>query len=247
MRESVLVVGATSAIGRAIARQLAASGRNVVLAGRRTAELERSARDLEIRYGVSAFVQPFDALDWDSYASFFSACQQACGGELDGVVLCHGDMPEQAEAELDPRLCRRLIDVNYASPVCLLELAARDFEARGRGFLCALSSVAGDRGRPSNHIYGSSKAALSTYLEGLRARMARHGVRVVTVKPGFVDTALTYGRPGLFLVASPDRVAADVLRGIERDRAVVYTPGFWAVILFIIRNIPDPIFKRLSL
>lgn len=247
MRETALVVGASSAIGRAIARRLAATGFDLILAGRRTEELERSARDLEIRFGVAACVQPFDALDWSSYARFFSACKQECEGELAGIVLCHGDMPEQAESEADPALARRVIDVNYASPVCLLEIASRHFQARGRGFICALSSVAGDRGRPSNYIYGSSKAALSTYLQGLRARLAKHGVRVVTIKPGFVDTALTYGRAGLFAVASPERVAIDVVRGIERDRAVVYTPRFWALILGVIRSIPDPIFKRLSL
>jgi short-subunit dehydrogenase len=247
MKDCALVVGATSAIGRAIAAQLAAAGFDLVLAGRREAELERNARDLEIRFGVAASVRTFDALDFDTYEAFFASCREPSGATLAGVVLCHGEMPEQSEAEADAALTRRLIDVNYASPVCLLEIAARHFQDLGRGFVCALSSVAGDRGRPSNHIYGSSKAALSTYLQGLRSRMARHGVRVVTVKPGFVDTALTYGRPGLFLVASPEKVARDVLRGIERDRAVVYTPRFWALILGIIRSIPDPIFKRLPL
>jgi len=117
----------------------------------------------------------------------------------------------------------------------------------GRGFICAVSSVAGDRGRQSNYLYGSTKAALSTYLQGLRNRLARSGVRVVTVKPGFVDTAMTFGRPGMFLVASPQRVGRDVFRAVRRGRCEVYTPWFWRGIMAAIKAIPEPVFKRMKL
>ena len=247
MSGSVLLVGATSGIGRALARRLAADGHDLILAGRREQELRRDARDLEIRSGIRASSLAFDARDWEAYDPFVAACTGGRAGELEGVVMCLGDMPEQADAEADPALARRAIDVNYASVVTLFERIAPGLQARGRGYLCAISSVAGDRGRPSNHIYGSTKAGLDAYLQGLRPRLAKSGVRVVTVKPGFVDTGLTFGRPGMFLVASPEEVAGDIVRAIERDRAVVYSPGFWRILLWIIRSIPDPIYKRLSL
>ncbi len=245
--QSALVVGASSAIGRAIAKRLAASGSNLVLAGRQTDELERSARDLMVRFGVHASVRHFDALAFDDYPKFFEDCAGDFAEGLSGIVLCHGEMPDQQRAEADPAVARRTIEVNYSSAVSLLEIAARYFETRPNSWICAISSVAGDRGRPSNYIYGSTKGALSIYLQGLRARLAKQSVRVVTVKPGFVDTALTYGRPGMFLVAAPDSIAAAALRGVRRDRPVVYAPAFWALVMGVIRLIPDAVFKRLSL
>ena len=247
MSESALVLGASSAIGRAIARRLASQGVSLVLAGRRLEELERCARDLEVRYGVEVAVECYEALDFDSHAELFETCAKRFDAGLDGVVLCHGVMAEQEDAERDFATARHMIDVNYSSAVSLLGLAADYLARRGQGWICGISSVAGDRGRPSNFLYGSTKAALDTYLGGLRARLAPAGVRVVTIKPGFVDTGLTWGRPGLFLVATPEKVAADTLRAIRRDRAVRYTPRFWALALWLIRHIPDPIFKRLRL
>ncbi|MFP8872964.1 MAG: SDR family NAD(P)-dependent oxidoreductase, partial [Myxococcota bacterium] len=150
-------------------------------------------------------------------------------------------------AKTDALAARRMIETNYLASVSVLEACAAEFESRGRGWICAVSSVAGDRGRPSNYLYGSSKAGLSAYLQGLRARLARANVGVLDVKPGFVDTSLTWGRAGLFLVASPDRVARDAWRGIRRNRAVVYTPWFWRPIMMVIRAIPDAVFKRMRL
>ncbi len=178
----------------------------------------------------------------------------AAGGRIVGVVLCHGFMAEQDDAQRDGALVRQMIDVNYTSAVTLLERAADHFETQSNGaggdggrFLCAISSVAGDRGRRSNYLYGSTKAALSAYLQGLRHRMARRGVAVVDVRPGFVDTAMTWGRPGTFLVAPPDRVAADVVDAVRKRRAVVYTPGFWRGIMFAIRNVPNVVMHRTKL
>jgi decaprenylphospho-beta-D-erythro-pentofuranosid-2-ulose 2-reductase len=142
---------------------------------------------------------------------------------------------------------RRVIDTNYTSAVSVLNLAADYLEQRRGGFICGLSSVAGDRGRQSNYLYGSSKAALSTYLQGLRNRLTRARVRVVTVKPGFVDTKMTFGLSGMFLVATPERVAKDISQAIRRGRSVVYTPWFWRPIMLVIRTIPEFIFKRMKL
>lgn len=242
-----VLVGATSGIGRAIARRLAAEGYDLILAGRRLDELALLSADLEVRFGTKNEVRPFEALAFGSHPEFFEECASFFGDALHGVLLCHGEMPDADLAAQDFETAHRCIEINFTSAVSLLTLASRHLEARGRGWICAVSSVAGDRGRPSNYVYGSSKAALSTYLGGLRPRLARAGVSVVDVKPGFVDTGLTWGRPGMFLVATPERVADDVMRGIRRDRAVVYTPRFWALILFVIRALPDFVFKRLQL
>jgi short-subunit dehydrogenase len=166
---------------------------------------------------------------------------------LHGVILCHGYLANQAKAQQDFDEARRMIDVNYTSAVSILNVAASYFEARQAGFVCALSSVAGDCGRQSNHIYGSTKAALNTYLEGLRVRLAKAGVPVTTVKPSFVDTRMTRGQPGMFLVAKPERVARDICRAIRRRRGVVYTPWFWWGIMAIVCAIPTFLFNRLKL
>jgi len=242
-----IIVGATSGIGRAIARRLAKEGYCLFLAGRDLDAMRAIATDIQVRFGVKAGIRTFEALDFDSHAEFFGDCVETFAGDLRGLVLCHGQMPEQEDAERDFAVARRMIEVNYLSAVSLLGLAAIHFEAAQCGFIAAISSVAGDRGRASNYLYGSSKSALSALLSGLRVRLAKSGVGVLDVRPGFVDTQLTWGRPGMFLVASPDRVAHDVYRGIVKNRAVVYTPFFWALIMSIIRGIPDIVFRRLSL
>ena len=263
MTTNVLILGATSAIARAVADRLAAQGCRLVIAARETEELDRLAADLRFRHRAEVTPLRFDALDFDAHPAFMEAAAGHLGGRLDGVVLCHGAMAEQAEAQTDFALARRMIDTNYTSAVSVLNLAAERLEsppstptpspqpdAQSGGFqrfLCVISSVAGDRGRPSNYIYGSTKAALDAYLEGLRARLFKAGVAVTTVKPGFVDTAMTWGLPGMFLVAKPQMVARDMDRAIKKGSAVVYTPWFWRIIMAIIRAIPRPVFNRMKL
>lgn len=246
-RGGALVVGATSGMGQAIARRLAQEGIPLILAGRDMEALERQAKDLQVRFRIDVEVRAFEALRFESHAEFWKRCVEHFDGELEGVMLCHGEMPEQEDAARDFSVARRMIDINYVSMVSLLNLAAQHFEQRGHGWIAALSSVAGDRGRPSNYLYGSTKSALSAVLSGMRARLDGRGIVVVDVRPGFVDTGLTWGRPGMFLVASPDRVARDVIRGITRNRAIVYTPCFWLGIMFIIRAIPEFVFRKLKL
>jgi decaprenylphospho-beta-D-erythro-pentofuranosid-2-ulose 2-reductase len=253
---NVVILGATSAIARAVADRLAAQGCRLVLGAREVDEAERLAADLRVRYRAEASAAAFDALDFDSHSAFMDAAVDQLGGRLDGVVLCHGAMAEQADAQADFALVRSMIDTNYTSAVSVLNLAAERLlaqapggeEGGGRGgFLCVISSVAGDRGRPSNYLYGSTKAALDAYLEGLRARLFKAGIAVTTVKPGFVDTAMTWGLPGMFLVAKPQMVARDMDRAIRRRSAVVYTPWFWRFIMAIIRAVPRPVFNRMKL
>lgn len=242
-----IIVGATSGIGRAIARRLGAAGYSLILAGRDLDALGEIAGDIQVRFAATAEPRSFEALDFESHAEFFGECVEYFAGNLRGLVLCHGQMPDQDAASHDFALVRRMIEVNYLSAVSLLGIAADHLELEQRGFIAAITSVAGDRGRASNYLYGSSKSALSAVLSGMRVRLAKSGVSVIDVRPGFIDTQLTWGRPGMFLVASPDTVARDLYRGIVKNRAVVYTPFFWAPIMWIIRAIPDFVFRRLRL
>jgi short-subunit dehydrogenase len=246
---SAIVLGATSGIGREVARRLGSEGYDLVLAGRDEAELQRHAADVAIRYGVRAEAVPFDAEATATHEAFYAGCRERLGGSPEVVVLCYGDMADQREAERDFGLARRMIDVNLASPISVLEIAARDLIERGRGTLCAIGSVAGDRGRQSNYLYGSTKAGLATYLQGLRHRLARTKVRVLTVKPGFVDTGMTWGllKSNSPLVASPAKVAEDIVKAIHKKRRQLYTPWFWRWIMLIIRTVPEPLFVRTKL
>jgi short-subunit dehydrogenase len=247
MNDAVLIVGATSAIARGIANALAADGRTLILAARDTDEAERLAADLRIRHNIDAATEKYDALDSDSHSQFFQRCLDLSDGALGGVVMCQGYMAPQAAAQNDPVEARRIIDINYTSAATLLNLAAAHFEPRKRGFICGVSSVAGDRGRQSNYVYGSAKAAFTTFLQGLRNRLTPAGVPVITIKPGFVDTAMTWGLPGMFLVASPHKVGRDVRRAINKKKSTVYTPWFWWGIMTIIKSVPEPIFRRMKM
>lgn len=241
-----VVLGASSAIARAFARAAAAGGAAVILAGRDQADLEATAADLRLRHGVAATVQDFDALDFAQHGAFAEAIAGSVDGPL-GIFLAFGVMPTQAAINADRALALATIDANLTGAVSVLQAFAPLLEARGSGHVVALSSVAGDRGRPKNYVYGAAKAGLSAYLQGLRARLHRAGVGVVTVKPGFVDTAMTFGLPGLFLVAPPEAVAAAALAAARKGREVIYTPFFWRWIMLIIRLIPERIFKRLDI
>jgi short-subunit dehydrogenase len=242
-----MILGGTSGIARAVAAEFARHGYGLMLVARRQEELETVAADLRVRYAVPVQTALLDALDESGRDGAIDAALQAVGDSLAGVVLAIGYLGDQKQAESDWAEARRILDTNFTSSVALLNRVANHMEPRGRGFIAAISSVAGDRGRQSNYFYGSAKAALSTYLSGLRNRLAPRGVRVVTIKPGFVDTPMTYGKPGMFLVASPEAAARGIVKAIRGGRDVAYVPGFWAIIMGIIRAIPEPIFKKLKL
>lgn len=241
---TVLVLGATSTIAQETIHQLGKRKMNLILTGRREDELNVLKKDLEIRYGIQVDCKLFDALDFDDHERFFFEVTKT-HPSLDGVLLMYGAMSDQKEAEQSFSASRQMIDVNYTSAVSILNIAANYFEKQKKGFIGAVSSVAGERGRKSNYIYGSTKAGLSVYLEGLRNRLHDSGVQVMTIKPGMVDTKMTYGvvddSP---LLASPAKVGSDIAKGIEKKRHVLYTPWFWLVIMFIIKIIPEFIFKR---
>jgi decaprenylphospho-beta-D-erythro-pentofuranosid-2-ulose 2-reductase len=244
---TVLIVGATSGIGGALARELASQGYDMILAGRREDALLGQVRDLELRHCVRVTARVFEASDFTAHARFIASCVDQAEGGLAGIALCFGAMEEEALAAAHIDRALEMIEVNFSSPVSILDRAAEYFESRGEGWICAITSVAGDRGRASNYHYGSTKAGLSAYLSGLRVRMARVGVHVLDVRPGMVDTKLTYGLPGLIFPAAPSLVARDVTRAIAKGTAVLYTPRFWRYIMLGIRLLPQAIFKRLAL
>jgi short-subunit dehydrogenase len=245
MSEAVLILGATSAIARATAAAFAAQGTALYLAARDEEELGRIAADLRIRYGVAVHHGSFDAEAVDSHAEFFQSVLAAMP-RLSGVVLAFGYLGDQQVAR-DFAVGARIIAVNFTGAVSVLNLCADYFEQARRGFIIGISSVAGDRGRQSNYVYGSAKGALSLYLQGLRNRLYPGGVRVITVKPGFVDTAMTFGLPGLFLVATPQYVGTRIAAAPGRSADVVYLPWFWRYIMLVIQLIPECIFKRMKL
>jgi short-subunit dehydrogenase len=242
---TVLILGATSAIASALAREFAAHKFDLVLGGRDREELGALAADLSLRYGVRAGVLPFEALDTQTHASTLRSFLSGAGNALEGVVVCLGYLGDQAKGQCDWEEARRILETNFTGCVSALNILANHFEPRHTGFICAISSVAGDRGRQSNYLYGAAKAGLSAFLQGLRNRLFHAHVKVITVKPGFVDTGMTYGRPGLFLVASPESVAKGIFRAIAKGKAVVYLPWFWRLTMLIVQSIPEAIFKRL--
>lgn len=238
-----LVLGASSSIARAFIRLAAAEGAALILAGRDLADMERSAADALVHGAASAEVRVFDAADPAGHAAFAAALPE---GPLN-IFLAFGLMYPQAAIDADPALAAEVIAVNYQGAVSILARLEPRLAAAGQGAIVVLSSVAGDRGRPSNFVYGSAKAGLNTYLQGLRARLGRSGVSVTTVKAGFMDTAMTYGLPGMFLVASPEAAAQACVDAAKKKRNVLYFPLFWWLIMRIIKAIPERVFKRLKL
>ncbi len=241
-----LVLGGSSAIANAFAHEAAAAGHGVVLAGRDLEDLQQSAADVAIRHGVAAHAMAFDAVDYDRHPEFMDACRKVSDGTMN-LFLAFALMPEQSEMEQDFALARRAIEATYLGAASILSAAAPVFEEQGAGQIVVIGSVAGDRGRIKNYIYGSAKAGLHAFVQGLRARLSRAGVSVTTIKPGFIDTAMTWGQPGLFLVASPKECASACLRYANAGAEVRYVPWFWWGIMTIIKSIPERIFKRLSI
>jgi decaprenylphospho-beta-D-erythro-pentofuranosid-2-ulose 2-reductase len=246
---NILIYGATSRIAHECARLWARQGHRILLLGRSAERLAPVAADLRvlsvdpeaIRTGV------LDLAEESGVRARIQAADAELGG-FDAVLVAHGWLPDQAEAQSDPAQLRRAVEVNALSVAQVCEAVAARMEARGRGTVAVVGSVAGDRGRQSNYIYGASKGFVERYCQGLRNRLHGSGVRVVLIKPGPTDTPMTRGMaatPGK--LADPAAVAADIVRGIAAGRKVVYTPGIWRWIMTIIRWIPESLFVRLKL
>ena len=241
-RKTVLILGATSDIARATARRHGARGDALILAGRDPARLEEQAADLRLRFGVPVDIRRLDVLEPDGYGTFVDDLPVL----PDVAISAVGLLGDQAAAERDPVLADRIIRSNFTGPAAVLATLANAMAARGSGVLVGISSVAGDRGRAANYIYGSAKSGFTAFLSGLRGRMARHGVRVVTVRPGFVRTRMTEGLklPPL-LTAEPDEVARAILRTESGGETDIYVRPIWRLIMAVVRALPEPLFRRI--
>jgi len=243
----ILVIGATSAIAHATSRIYAARGAQLVLMGRSAQKLAASADDLRVLGAARVEVLQADANDFAAQPSLIDKAFEILQ-RIDVVLVAHGTLSDQAQCQLSVPALIEEFNTNALSAMAMLTLIANRMEQQGHGAIAVISSVAGDRGRPSNYVYGSAKAALTTFLGGLRARLFKSGVHVVTVKPGFVDTPMTAAiKKGGPLWAKPDVIAAGIVQSIEKRRNVVYLPWFWRYIMLIIQHVPEFIFKRLSL
>ncbi|WP_163846837.1 SDR family oxidoreductase [Pseudooceanicola aestuarii] len=244
MTEPVLIIGGRSDIGLAIAHAFAAEGHPIQLAARRAETLAAEQRDIELRHGVQVSLHECDAVAIETHQALADSLPAA-----PGIVICAvGAMGDQEADELDMTAAAAVMRANFEGPAALLGLFANRMAERGRGVIVGISSVAGDRGRATNYIYGSAKAGFTAYLAGLRNRMARQGVHVLTVKPGFVNTAMTEGMdlPGK-LTAEPAELGAAVLRAVRRRRNVIYVRPIWWLVMAIIRNIPEALFKKMRI
>ena len=242
----VVFVGATRGMGRALARRMAERGEQLFLLGRDAEALERTASDLAVR-GAAGPVGHAD-LDLEDTAGFEAALDRATEvlGDFDTVVITAGLFATQEDLEADPALAERLTRVNFTNTVFLCEQVRKRLLARGGGTLCVFSSVAGERGRKPVVIYGASKAGLSHYLEGLDHKHRADGLKVVTVKPGFVKTGMTAGLQPPPFAGEPDQVADIVLGAIDRGSPVVYAPGAWALVMAVIRRLPRAVMRRVG-
>lgn len=244
IRGHVLILGATSDVAVALAAKYASERFSLTLAGRDQQRIAVIAGDLEIRYRIPVSIAPFDAIDFKSHEIFYNTISP----RPDVVICVFGLLGEQVSAQSDWRACATIIDSNYTGAVSILNVVATDFEHRKAGVIIGISSVAGDRGRQSNYIYGSAKAGFTAYLSGLRNRLFKSNVHVLTVKPGFMRTRMIEGlKTPAPLTASPESVAVHIYRAADRRSNVTYVLPIWRLIMFIICMIPEGIFKKLKL
>jgi decaprenylphospho-beta-D-erythro-pentofuranosid-2-ulose 2-reductase len=242
----VLIVGATSAIAAETARIYAADGARLFLTGRNAEHLQAVAADLRVRGAAAVETTELDVTVHRRCEEVVESAWTAFGG-LDVALIAHGVLPDQARCQSSADEAIRSLDVNFLSAVALLTPLANRFEAARGGCIAVITSVAGDRGRQSNYIYGAAKGGLDRFLEGLRNRLHHAGVAVITLKPGFVDTPMTAGLKQGPLFASARAAGRGVHRAIERRRDVAYIPWFWRPIMYVIRALPEVVFKRLQL
>lgn len=243
--KKIVIVGATSAIAEATARIWAQEGNHLYLVARNAEKLEAIADDLRVRGCQKVDIYVMDANDFDAQPAMLEAAEQALNG-YDIVLLAHGSLSNQAACQQSVELTMQEIRTNALSTIALLTHIANRFEQRKKGIIAVISSVAGDKGRQSNYVYGSAKALVTVFTSGLRQRLYKSGVSVITIKPGFVDTPMTANFKKGFLWASPEKVAAIIVRACKKHSNIVYAPWFWFGIMATIKLIPEIIFKKTS-
>jgi decaprenylphospho-beta-D-erythro-pentofuranosid-2-ulose 2-reductase len=243
---NVVVIGASSGVGRAVASAFARGGHVVACAARDETELGAIAADLEIRHGCHAHALAVDLSCHDSVTSFLERLDGRIS-TVDCLVVTAATMPADGSPYHDAHELLHTTSTNYVGIALIVGEVARRMEQAGGGTIVCASSVAGDRGRASNFVYGASKAALNTYLEGLRMRLWRAGVSVVTLKLGYVDTLMSYGRVHGLLAVSPDYVARRIYRLVGKTAKGIYLPWIWRPIMAVVRVMPETVLKRLSI
>ena len=244
--KKIIILGATSGIALEVQRQLAHQGCELLLVARSPQRLAEVQADLAARGAQQVFTYAADLASIHQHAAIFEFARRAFP-DFDTVLLAYGSMHDQKDSETAVDALLKELQVNFVSASALLTLFAADFEHRHTGCLAAITSVAGDRGRRSNYVYGSAKGALSLFLQGLRSRLHPAGVRVITIKPGPVQTPMTDRLPNAARFAEPEQVARDIVRALERRSPdVLYTPKIWRYIMTAVQQIPESIFKRLS-
>lgn len=241
-----LIIGATSAIAQATARLFAEAGDALFLVGRNNENLRAVADDLNVRGASAVHTEVLDLLDYERHNAVINAAIAALNG-LDLVLIAHGTLPDQKACEKSFALTQKEFEINTLSTISLLNHLANYFEEEGHGTIAVIASVAGDRGRQSNYVYGSAKGAVSIFLQGLRNRLDKSGVNVITIKPGFVDTPMTSAFEKGALWVTPEKIAKDIFSAIQKSRNVVYVPFFWKYIMLVIKAIPEALFRKMTL
>ncbi|GAB4545925.1 MAG: SDR family oxidoreductase [Anaerolineae bacterium] len=242
----VIIIGANSAIAHEVSRCFAADGAALFLVARSEEKLAVAAQDLKVRGASHVVSMAADLNQLGEHEALINSAYQALGG-LDAALIAHGTLGDQPTLQQDVQATLDNLTTNAISYISLLTLLANRFEAQKSGCIAVISSVAGDRGRASNYVYGTAKAAVTTFASGLRNRLQKVGVNVVTIKPGFVDTPMTANMKKNALYAKPNVVGKRIYQAMLKGEDIVYTPAIWMLIMLIIRNIPERIFKKLSL
>lgn len=242
----ILIAGATSSIAKIMAEKFACSGHEIYLAGRQNEEIKRISHDISIRCRTRVETGHLNIHHYDSHKELVAQSATALGG-LDLILMAIGELVEQDEAEKDFACAASMINSNYTGCVSFLNAAADFFKSQKSGTIIGISSVAGERGRQSNFIYGSAKAGLTAYLSGLRNSLFADNVHVMTVKLGVVDTKMSYGKSRLLFPVTAETAATDIIKALEQKHDIVFVPWFWRWIMMIICSVPEHIFKRLKL
>lgn len=243
--KKVLIIGATSSIAEQCARIWAARGDELYLVARNEAHVQTIAADLKVRGASSVAINCVELNEMDRHVDLLDAAENSMSG-VDIVLVAHGTLSNQKLCEKSVSETLAEIQTNALSNISLLTLISNLFEAKGEGTICVISSVAGDRGRASNYVYGSAKAMVTAFTSGLRQRLHKSNVAVVTIKPGFVDTPMTAEFKKGLLWETPSAIAEKIVRAIDKKKTEIYAPAFWWPIMFIIKNIPNNIFKKIS-
>ena len=243
---NVLIIGATSAIAEHCARLWAARGDTLFLVARNEERMSVMSADLKVRGAKQVYEQSADLNAIDQLTTLIENVYSVLKN-IDTVLIAHGTLSDQEKCQKSIKITLDEIQTNALSTIALLTLLANHFEQQGQGTIAVISSVAGDRGRASNYVYGSAKAMVTAFTSGLRQRLATVGVKVLTIKPGFVDTPMTASFKKGLLWAQPDTVAQKIVKAIDQKKTVVYVPGFWRWIMLIIQHIPNIVFNRIKL